>query len=76
MKSKPLICGVDISKNSLDVCFNDQKGRLHHLKLTNDERGYNTLLEKLGVQRTYVMENTGPYYFRLAFTLKKKRCRC
>lgn len=70
MKSQNLICGVDVSKDTLDLFFNDEAGREQHLKVPNDQKGYLLVLQKRGVKRTYVMEASGPYYLRLAFTLK------
>jgi transposase len=72
MKSKTFICGIDVSKASLDVCFNDQEGKVHWLKVANDDRGHSLLISKLGINRTYVMESSGPYYLRLAFLLKER----
>jgi transposase len=71
MKSKMFICGIDVSKSSLDVCYNDEANRLHYLKVDNDASGHALLIKKVGAMRTYVMESTGPYYLRLAFKLKK-----
>lgn len=71
MKSKTFICGIDVSKDSLDVCFNDRTGKACDLRVTNDAKGHDLLINRLGINRTYVMESTGPYYLRLAFTLKK-----
>jgi transposase len=70
MKSKTFLCGIDVSKDSLDVCFNDQSNKEHYLRVTNDARGHALLIKKLGKDRTYVMESSGPYYLRLAFLLK------
>jgi transposase len=72
MKSKILVCGIDVSKDSLDIYFNRQSGKEGHLKVTNDARGHAQLISKLGIDRTYVMESTGPYYLRLAFKLKNQ----
>jgi transposase len=72
MKSKTFLCGIDVSKDSLDLCFNDHSNKVHHLKVSNDARGHALLINKLGKDRTYVMESSGPYYLRLAFLLKEK----
>jgi transposase len=72
MKSKTFVCGIDVSKDSLDVYFNDKTGKEHYQKVTNDTKGHSLLISKLGIDRTYVMESTGPYYLRLAFKLKEK----
>jgi len=71
MKSQNLIAGVDVSKDTLDFYYNDANGREYHLKVSNDPKGYDVLIGKLGLQRTYLMESSGPYYLRFAFAIKK-----
>lgn len=71
MNSLQLFAGVDVSKDSLDVYYNDDQGKEHYLKTTNDNAGYIVLKNKLGFDRTFVMEMSGPYYLRLAFYLSK-----
>jgi len=71
MKSQNLACGVDVSKDTLDLYYNDAQGKEHHLKTSNDAAGHQLVLKKLGVERTYIMESSGPYYLRLAFAIKK-----
>jgi transposase len=70
MKSQSLVAGVDVSKDTLDIYFNDEGGKGFYLKAKNDAKGHLLILEKLGIERTYVMEASGPYYLRLAFLLK------
>ncbi|TCJ15095.1 IS110 family transposase, partial [Flaviaesturariibacter flavus] len=65
-----LVCGIDVSKDTLDVYYNDDKGRTHYTKLSNTASGHRELLEKCG-ERVYVLETSGPYYLALAFTLKE-----
>ena len=72
MKSQQLVCGIDVSKRTLDMHYNDNSGKEHQLKLSNDQSGHLQLISTLGVARTYVMESSGPYYLRVAFMLKKK----
>ena len=72
MKSQQLVCGIDISKNTLDIYYNDYLGKEHYRKLNNDHDGHLQLVKTLGLARTYVMESSGPYYLRIAFMLKKK----
>ena len=69
MKSQNLICGIDVSKDSLDIYFNEGE-KEHCLKTTNDCKGHQLIIDRLGLQRTYVMESSGPYYLKLAFRLK------
>ena len=70
MNLKKLIAGIDVSKDSLDIYYNTQRGKGQFLKITNDRKGHRALLQKLGSKRTYVMEASGPYFLRLAFYLK------
>lgn len=74
MKSQFLVAGIDVSKDTLDLYFNDEQGREHYLKVPNSPKGHKLLLGKLGTKRTYVMESSGPYYLRLAFTLQQSGC--
>ena len=39
MKAQDLICGVDVSKDTLDLYYNDVDGREHYLKVSNDQKG-------------------------------------
>ena len=72
MKSQNLVAGIDVSKDTLDIYYNDAKGVEHSCKVSNDLKGHEALLAKLGSKRLYVLESSGPYYLRLAFYLKKK----
>lgn len=71
MKSLALVAGVDVSKDTLDVYFNDENGKEHYLKVCNDKKGHALLTHRLGIARRYVMESSGPYYLRIAFHLKQ-----
>jgi transposase len=71
MKSLHLVCGVDVAKDTLDLYYNDQVGKEHYLKVANNTKGHALVIERLGCQRTYLMESSGPYYLKLAFTLKQ-----
>ncbi len=76
MKSKKLLCGIDVSKKKLDICYNDRTGRLFTIKVDNDVKGHRELIKKLGRGRTYIMENTGRYSLGLCVRLKKSQNRC
>jgi len=71
MKSQNLVCGIDVSKDTLDIYYNDASGKEHYFKVSNDSKGHALLIGKLGINRTYLMESSGPYYLRLAFAIKK-----
>jgi len=64
------MAGVDVSKDTLDIYYNDSDGKEYYLKVANDTKGHDVILRKLGIHRTYVMESSGPYYLRLAFAIK------
>ncbi|OLY93485.1 Transposase [Cnuella takakiae] len=74
MKSHFLVAGIDVSKDTLDICFNDDQNREHYFKVQNTPKGHKLLLGKLGAERTFVMESSGPYYLRLAFSLQQAGC--
>jgi transposase len=52
MKSQQLVCGIDVSKLTVDVYYNDSSGKEHYLKLSNDREGHLQLISALGVERT------------------------
>lgn len=74
MKSLFLVAGIDVSKDTLDICYNDEQNREHYLKVPNTSKGHKVILSKVGVERTYLMESSGPYYLRLAFSLQQAGC--
>ncbi|GAA4316836.1 hypothetical protein [Flaviaesturariibacter amylovorans] len=65
-----LVCGIDVSKDTLDIYYNDEKRKNHYAKLPNNASGHRDLLRKCGV-RQYVLETSGPYYLALPLPLKK-----
>ncbi len=62
------IVGIDISKQSFDVYF-EQAGKGCHLKLSQTEQDYQVLLHLIGQGAICVMEATGNYHLRLAHYL-------
>jgi transposase len=69
-----LCAGIDVSKDTLDVHYNNARGE-HHLKVENNLKGYRQLLKLVGKDYHYVMESTGPYCLNVAFYLKQKECK-
>lgn len=57
--------GIDISKDDFDVAI-DSENKMGHHKLSNDLKGFKTLLGLLTVDNHVVMEASGPYYVKLA----------
>ncbi len=74
MQTKKLCCGIDVSHTTLDVCYQNNLGKLFHLKVGNNNSGYQKILEHTGIDYHFVMEATGVYYIRLAFYLHSKGC--
>jgi transposase len=68
-----IVCGIDVSKDTLDLHYNLPSGKEVSLRVRNNEKGHHKILEVCG-ERTYVMEASGPYYLKLACTLKEAGC--
>ena len=75
MEAKKLCCGIDVSHTTLDVCYQNNLGQLFHLKVGNNIKGFEKMLEHTGTGYHFVMEATGVYYIRLAFYLHGKDCK-
>ena len=75
MEAQKLCCGIDVSHTTLDVCYQNNLGDLFHLKVGNNIKGFEKILEHTGVDYHFVMEATGVYYIRLAFYLHEKTCK-
>ena len=74
MNTKKLCCGIDVSQNSLDVAYQNNLGEIFHIKVGNNNKGYQTILDHTGTGYHFVMEATGVYYVRLAFFLHANKC--
>lgn len=74
METKKLCCGIDVSLNTLDVCYQNNLGELFHLQVGNNNKGFEKILEHTGPHAHFVMEATGVYYIRLAFFLHQHGC--
>ena len=72
MKNEKLCCGIDVSQNTLDVAYQNNLGEIFHIKVANNNKGFQTIWEHTGVNYHFVMEATGVYYVRLAFFLHGK----
>jgi transposase len=74
MSNQKLCCGIDVSQNSLDVAYQNNLGDIFHIKVGNNNKGFETIVEHTGLSHHFVMEATGVYYVRLAFFLHAKGC--
>ena len=63
--------GIDISKNTFDVCFS-QMGKQRHYEFENSKTGFSKLFKTIPKNSHCVMEATGPYYLKLATFLFDK----
>ncbi len=65
---KQRIIGIDVSKDTLAVCFSFAD-KLQHLEVSNNKVGFQKLVKQCGVESLYLMEATGIYYLQLAYYL-------
>lgn len=59
------IIGIDISKQTFDVCFHSKERMAHHVFI-NNLSGFEDLRQHLPKSAHVVMEASGPYYVQLA----------
>lgn len=66
--------GIDISKDTFDVYYQDAEDQAVHLKLANHSAGFQALQTALTVYDSVwvVMEASGPYYYPLACYLHEQ----
>ena len=70
MKNK--FIGIDISKQTFDVAF-PEDGKWKHYELTNNPKGFKSLIDMVGKEDWIIMEASGPYYLPLASYLYSKQ---
>lgn len=59
------IIGIDISKQTFDVCFKKENENLHKV-FSNNVYGFELLIKNITKDDLVVMEASGPYYVLLA----------
>jgi len=69
------VIGIDISKASFDVSYENSAGDFYHEKISNDVRGFKSFRKLLSEDDHCVMEASGPYYLKLAHYLFKEQIR-
>lgn len=74
METTKHCCGIDVSLNTMDVCYQNNLGELFHLHVGNNNAGFAKILEHTGANYHFIMEATGVYYIRLAFFLHGHGC--
>jgi len=66
--------GIDISKLTFDVAILNEKEKYNHHKFSNDEDGFEKLIQFLNRESDVcVMEASGPYYLKLATYLSDNK---
>jgi transposase len=63
------VIGIDISKSSFDVSFQEKDGHFYHEKFDNDFLGFKAFKRHVSCEDVCVMEASGPYYLKLAYYL-------
>ena len=74
MNQEKKYCGVDVSSDVLDLCYQDGSGDKHHLQVSNNKKGFQQLLKSCGKDLHYVMESTGVYHMQFMFYLHENGC--
>jgi transposase len=70
-----LYCGVDVSGDSLDVCYQTTAGIFEWCKCANSAEGFLQIWKLTGKNHHFVMESTGVYQLPFCFFLEAKKAR-
>ena len=68
-----LYCGVDVSGDTLDVCYQTAGGIFEWYKCANSNQGFMQIWKLMGKGYHFVMESTGVYQLPLCFFLESKK---
>ena len=74
-QEKKLYCGIDVSGDTLDVCYQTADGTLQWCKSTNNAEGFKQIWLYTGKLYHFVMESTGVYQLPFCFFLEGKKAR-
>jgi transposase len=72
MNNQKYYCGIDVSSETLDCCYQTADGNRQHLQVTNNKKGFAQLLKICEMETHFVMEATGVYHMNLMFYLYEK----
>lgn len=72
METQRKYCGIDVSSETLDICYQSESGEKIHQQFKNNTMGFQSLVKSCGADYHYVMENTGIYHTSLMFYLHSK----
>ena len=73
--AKVLYCGIDISADTLDICYQQEDGTLCFDSCLNSLEGFKQIWRLSGKKYHFVMESTGIYQLPLCFFLESKKAR-
>ncbi len=68
-----LYCGIDVSGDTLDVCYQTAEGILEWSKCENNVVGFTEIWKLTGKEYHFIMEATGVYQLPLCFFLENKK---
>lgn len=68
-----LYCGIDVSANTLDICYQGPDGDLEWNKCSNNAEGFKEIWQLTGKLYHFVMESTGVYQLPFCFFLENKK---
>jgi len=68
-------CGIDISGDTLDICYQEEGGTLCFEKCLNTLEGFKQIWRLTGNKYHFVMESTGVYQLPFCFFLESKKAR-
>lgn len=70
-----LYCGIDVSGDTLDACYQSAAGSLEWCKCSNNAEGFKELWMQTGKGYHFVMESTGVYQLPFCFFLEGRKAR-
>lgn len=68
-----LYCGIDVSGDTLDVCYQTEEGIFDWCKCTNTTEGFMQIWKLTGSKYHFIMESTGVYQMPFCFFLESKK---
>jgi transposase len=67
------VCGIDVSGDTLDVCYQTAEGTFEWAKHSNNTEGFKQIWKLTGKAFHFVMEATGIYQLPFCFFLEAKK---
>ena len=71
MNQEKMYCGIDVSAETLDICYQTQNSGKQNLKVKNNKQGFAQILKYCPENFHFVMEATGVYHLQLVFFLNE-----